>query len=178
MDKVTFLKFWNKKFPGTSPINYLFDQTLNNRWFRIHSLPESKRYAQNDTEYQIIFDRQNMLIADLIANNEKIKIVINFIEINSPLFEKYNLSNIGVFVDNEGETVYQSFIFEIKWQKNIINDVLKAIADDQIRAYIIGKNSLISPYDGGMNIYLKDTETRDYYKNKYKNWLSSREDGY
>jgi hypothetical protein len=178
MNKLEFDLFWQKKYPGTLPINNLFGLTLKNRWIRIHSLPESKRYAETEAEYSIIFERQNTIISDLIAYNEKIKVVINYIAIDSPFFAKYDLSNIGVFVDNEGETVYQSFIFEIKWQQNIINDVLKEIADDQLRAYIIGKNCLISPYDGGVDIYLKDKATRDLYKNKYKDWLSQRDDGY
>jgi hypothetical protein len=39
------------------------------------------------------------------------------------------------------------------------------------------KNVIVAPYDGGVDCILKDVETRDYFKNKYKAWLSKREDG-
>ncbi len=177
MNKDDFFDFWNKSYPETSPINYLFKLTLSDRWFRIHSLPESKRYANSDEDWRILLERQNTIIDDLIFQNTKIKVVVNFIEINNPLFKKYDFTNIGVLVDNKAERVYQSFLFETIWTMNSLNDMLKDIANDELRAYIIGDDCIISPYDGGMNLYLKDSETRDFYKNKYKKWLSLREDG-
>lgn len=177
MNKEEFSAFWSKKYNKMLPINYLFNETLGDYWFRIHSLPKSKRYAESDEEYGIIFHRQNSIIDDLIPQNVAIKIVINFIEIANSLFSRYDFCDIGVFVDNDRETVFQSFLIETKWQTNAHNDLLKDIADDNIRAFIIYDQYLISPYDGGMDVYLNNTQTRDFYKNKYKKWLSKRADG-
>jgi hypothetical protein len=177
MNKEEFFDFWNKNYPNTSPINYLFNLTSEDRWFRIHSLPESKRYANSDQEWKILLERQNTIINDFILQNTIIKVIINFIKIKNPLFKKYDFTNIGVLVDKEGERVFQSFLFETIWKTNSLNDVLKDIANDEIRGYIVVDDCIISPYDGGMNLYLKDTETRDFYKNKYRKWLSLREDG-
>ncbi len=57
--------------------------------------------------------------------------------------------------------------------------LLKEIAEYELRAYFISiaKECIIAPYDGGMDIILKDTATRDRYKLKYQEWLSLREDG-
>jgi hypothetical protein len=178
MNKKQFEDYWAKNYPETSPINYLFRTNLKDKWFRIHSLPNSKRYADTEEEYKMIADRQNTIIDDLIMPNAKIKVVINYIEISNPLFKKYDFVNLGVYVDKQGEAVFQSFLFGIKWNTNELDDLLKYIANDEMRAFIIGNNCLIAPYDGGMDIYLNDSETRDFYKNKYKEWLSIREDGY
>jgi hypothetical protein len=150
---------------------------LNRRWLRIHSLPESKRYAQTNEESDALLHRQNSVIDDLIEQKAEINVVINFIEIDSFLFRMFNFTNIGVVVDNKAETVFQSFIFETTWETNGLNPLLLEIADDILRAFIIGENCLIAPYDGGMDLIFKDTTTRDFYKLKYKNWLSAREDG-
>jgi len=59
------------------------------------------------------------------------------------------------------------------------NQILKAIADDEIRAMFIcpSRNCIISPYDGGVDIIVDSTKRRNELKEKYKNWLSEREDG-
>lgn len=36
---------------------------------------------------------------------------------------------------------------------------------------------IIAPYDGGVDIILKDVETKEYYLSKYCEWISDRVDG-
>jgi hypothetical protein len=175
--KETFLTYWNKHYPETPPINYFFKHRLQERWLRIHSLPYAKRYADTDEEWDILLHRQNTVLTDLIEDGAVIKIVVNFTEITNPLFNEFNFINIGVFVDREAETVFQSFLFETEWQINTLNLMLKMIAQDEMRAYIIAKDCLIAPYDGGMDLIFKDAHTRDLYKKQYQPWLSAREDG-
>jgi hypothetical protein len=177
MTKIDFYSFWNSRYPNFQPVSACFYKNMSTTWFRIHSLPESKRYADTQEEYEEIFFRQNTLLDDLIPQNTTIQIVINFISSHNSLFDIYDFENIGVIVDEEGETTYQSFVIEQEWKTNSINNILKEIADDNIRAFIIVPEALIAPYDGGMNLYLNDIETRDFYKKRYSSWLSKREDG-
>jgi hypothetical protein len=177
MNKEQFTEFWAKNYPETPPVNYYFKQKLHHRWFRIHSLPDAKRYAGTKEEFDLLLKRQNTVIDDLIPQNTTINVVINFIEIDSFLFSMYNMENIGVFIDRENETVFQSFCFETAWQTNGLNPLLIETADDNLRAFIIGPECLVAPYDGGMDIICNDVNTMYFYKNKYKAWLSKREDG-
>jgi hypothetical protein len=175
--KKSFLEYWNSLYPETPPINYFFKERLKKRWLRIHSLPQSKRYADTKEEWDILFHRQNTVIADLVGEDAAIKVVVNFIEIDNYLFKSFNFINIGVFTDMERETVFQSFLFEITWQENTLNPMLIMIAQEEMRAFIIGDNCLIAPYDGGMDVVFKDGYTKGLFKEKYKDWLSVREDG-
>jgi hypothetical protein len=175
MTKKEFARFWSKKYPQIKPLNLLFGKALHNSWLRIHSLPESKRYADSEDEWEILYSRQNTIINDLIPTDANIQLVINWIDKKHYLFQMYKLIDIGTIL--EDEIKYKSYLFETKWQTNKLNIFLNQIAEDQIRAFIIGNDCLISPYDGGVDIYYKDTETRDFYKLKYKEWLSKREDG-
>jgi hypothetical protein len=173
----SFMVFWNDNYPETPPVNYHFKHYLHSRWLRIHSLPGAKRYADSSSEWDILLQRQNTLIADFVAGGEPIKVVVNFIEIDNPLFNLFDFTNIGVFKDMEAETVFQSFLFEVNWQPGILNQMLTMIARDDMRAFIISSNCLIAPYDGGVDIIVQDTPARDACKIKYKEWLSPREDG-
>jgi hypothetical protein len=175
--KESFLGYWNSLYPETPPINYFFKERFKKRWLRIHSLPQSKRYADTKEEWDILLDRQNTVISDLIGEDAVIKVVINFIGIDNYLFKSFNFINIGVFTDMERETVFQSFLFETTWQKNTLNPLLIMIAQEEMRAFIIGDDCLIAPYDGGMDLIFKDGCTKGVFKEKYNDWLSAREDG-
>ena len=54
MTTENFKTYWYKTYPDSYPINYQLKTIFSNRWFRIHSLLDSKRYAENDDEYKII----------------------------------------------------------------------------------------------------------------------------
>jgi hypothetical protein len=175
--KEKFLTYWQSIYPESPPIASFFKRRLSERWARIHSLPESKRYADTKVEWNVLLDRQNSVIDSLVEQHAPVRIVINYIDIDCHLFLSFDLENIGVFVDEEGETVYQSFTFETTWQSHTLNPILMLIADGDLRAFIIAPDCLIAPYDGGVDVILKDTHRCWEFKQQFKDWLSKREDG-
>jgi hypothetical protein len=173
--KATFLAYWNQFYPETPPISHLFKHRLRTRWARIHSLPHAKRYAETKAEWDALQHRQNAVIDSLVPQTTPIRVVINSIEIDSFLFKSFNLENIGVFV--EDEMTFQSFQFETTWESHTLNPLLQMIAGDQMRAFFIAPDCLIAPYDGGMDIILKDPHTCWAFKRQFKHWVSTRPDG-
>ena len=188
----SFVKRWKKKFPESYPIGYELKWIYNKRWFRIHSLPESKRYAENEVEYQIIYKRQNQIIQDILGDNPKVILSFglytdditnsNYKEITEfGEFEKVDTLELHKInpEEYEDEYYYDVYIKEATWETNKRNDILKSIADDEIRMMIISfdKNRIINPYDGGMDIILESEIKRDIYKSKYKDWLSNHPEG-
>ena len=65
-----FQKYWRDNFSNCPPVSYLFKDRLNERWFRIHNLPQSKRYAENEKEMQKILRRQKILFNDVMREEE------------------------------------------------------------------------------------------------------------
>ncbi len=195
MTKEEFNTFWTTTYPKTIPISHLFKHDYSDRWFRIHSLPESKRYAESDEEWNILLTRQNEIIIDLFADNTKVFLVTGeynwgertiFITDEDEVFKPYNfvrLDNIYLFEINpdeyDKEDIYRLAFAETTWTLNSHDNLLKAIANDKTRAFFVSfdKNIIVAPYDGGVDFILKDNHTRDNYKEKYKQWLSEREDG-
>jgi hypothetical protein len=88
------------------------------------------------------------------------------------------LSQIDPEQYSEADTYRLAFTKTV-WGPNEHDDILKEIAVDSIRAFFVSfdKNIIVAPYDGGIDFVLKDSLTKENYKNKYKQWLSYREDG-
>ncbi|WP_116795545.1 hypothetical protein [Flavobacterium sp. 103] len=195
MTKEEFKTFWNLMYPNTIPISYLFKNNHSQKWFRIHSLPKSKRYPESENEWGILLERQNQIITDLFGENEKILLVTGeynwgerttFITDEEEVFKQYKflrLDNIDMFEYNSDDydkgEIYRPAFAEIIWNLNHYDKLLKEIAINNVSAFFVSivKNIIVVPYDGGIDFIFKDSQTRDSYKEKYKEWLSEREDG-
>ncbi len=184
MTKEEFYKCWILNYPQTPPISYLFRHNYSHRWFRIHSLPKSKRYADTDEEWKILLTRQNEIITELLGLDTPVLLVIEYEE---EIFESYSftlLDNIDLSKFNSEEydeiNAYKLAFTETIWKPNNHNKLLREIADDRMSAFFVSfeKNIIIAPYDGGVDFILKDILTRDFYKDKYRQYLSAREDGF
>ena len=189
--------FWASNFADTIPIQHYFKHDYADKWFRIHSLPESKRYADNEQELNILLNRQNKIATDLLGDNTNLLLVTGDYNYNSPndvhitkeesIFSSYSftiLENIDLHKlspdEYERGQTYRPAFSEIVWNSDRHNFLLKEIANDRVKAFFVSfdNKAIVAPYDGGIDIILKDTATRDIYKQKYKDWLSEREDGF
>lgn len=191
-----FNTFWTITYPDTIPIPHYFRHHYADRWFRIHSLPGSKRYANNKEEWNILLERQNKIITDLLGDNSGILLVTGsyfsegYQELH-PLEEADSVTNIS-FVslepidlnelspeEYEPGQVYKPMLSEQIWQSAKFDNLLKAIADDELRAFFVSVENecIVAPYDGGIDFILKDQHTKNLYKEIYREWLSARQDG-
>lgn len=53
------------------------------------------------------------------------------------------------------------------------------IANWELSAFFVALDGqvIIAPYDGGVDVILKDEPTRDACREKYRDWLSAHESG-
>ena len=192
MTEIEFIDYWDKEYPEAFPIGHELKWVYQDRWFRIHSLPESKRYAETEDEYKIILDRQNQLIEDLIGEGTEIAISFGLYTDDITNDSYKELTDFGEFrkvltidlqkerpKEHEDETYFDIYAMIDIWHKDNKNEILKAIADDEIRALFIcpSKHCIVAPYDGGVDIFVDSTTKRNELKAKYSDWLSEREDG-
>ncbi len=196
MTKEQFNTFWSSTYPGTIPISHYFKHDYADRWFRIHSLPESKRYAETEEEWEMLLHRQNTIITDLLGNSNFLLVTGDYswddhTELH-PLDEIKSIAEIPFVLldpidlhklrpeEYEPKQFYTPQFSEQTWQATKFDNLLKDIAKDRVRAFFISRenNCIVAPYDGGIDIVLKDIETRTNYEAKYKDWLSAREDGF
>lgn len=196
MTKEDFQILWNLNYPETVPISHLFKNDYSERWFRIHSLPESKRYAENEEDWETLISRQNEIMTDLFGLDTPILIVTGeynwgdnrpiHVTDEEEIFKPFSfvrLDNIQLNkIDAEQydePDIYRPAFAQTIWKTNYHDKLLREIANDNTRAFLISfdKNVIVAPYDGGVDFVLKDSSTKENYKNKYRQWLSEREDG-
>lgn len=196
MTKEQFEELWSIYYHNAVPISHLFKYQYVDRWFRIHSLPRSKRYADNPFEWETLLSRQNKIITDLLGDNADIVMIscdysllgdeIAYLTDVNVALKRYAFTRLEPIdlhqldPDNyEKDQIYRPAYSEIIWKPNAHNSVLKQIADDHIRAFFVSfhKNIIIAPYDGGMDFILKDSIARDKYKIRYSEWLPDSPNG-
>ncbi|MBW8201638.1 DUF3885 domain-containing protein [Flagellimonas abyssi] len=189
MTENEFIHYWNKEYPESLPINHELKWNYPDRWLRVHSLPESKRYADSMEEYKILLDRQNQLINDLIGEKSDVFISFGLYTSDQPKDNNEELTEFGGFLKvwtidlhKERPEEYEDemyFDIYVKWENGNRDEILTAIADDEIRAMFVSpsKKCVIAPYDGGVDLIVDSMEKRDSLRDKYKDWLSEREDG-
>lgn len=192
----SFAKMWASAFPDVLPLSHSLKHQCKDCWFRIHSLPESKRYAENAEEYEMILSRQNEVATDILGENTKAYIIAGEYdwEVNQAHVVQYddalkiydfcilNAIDLFKFDPNEYEEnqTYTPAFGETAWVPHKHDELLLEVAKDRSRAFFVSfeNNSIFAPYDGGADFLVRDRVARDYYKNKYKMYLSDREDGY
>ena len=198
MDVNNFRHYWQQYFSDCPPVSYLFKYNLADRWFRFHSLPESKRYAEDETEVAELLARQNTVLLDLIGtDNECVLVSGNYAD--SPLAE--NLESCPALaefqfqdfvklskqdfnpdeLESDEEPIYLSLLCGMhKLKRSSLDEVLLCVADEKIVNFFVvscERQRIFAPYDGGVDIILKDSKERDEFKAKYKDWLSHHPQG-
>jgi hypothetical protein len=196
MTKEEFNEFWAGRYYNSIPISHVFKRDYPERWLRIHSLPQAKRYAEDEIEWAILLGRQNRIISDIFGENLQVLLVTGIysdkMALESCVEKVHNALKPYVFtkleamdLSSRSSEFFEEGIFytpefaEVDWKVDRYDDLLKAIANDELRAFFVSpeKNVIIAPYDGGVDIILEDIETKEYCKSKYHQWLSARSDG-
>jgi hypothetical protein len=190
MKKENIESYWESNFPTCPPINYLLKIFYTDRWLRIHSLPDSKRYADTDTEWVTLFQTQNSILDDIFIEGEMIYLltgVYSNLEITFPdnnlsdnaalkAFDFSALEKVDLYAMTkdycEENTFYTPYCTEIFYKSSQYNDLLKSIANDEIRAFFLNpkSNIIFAPYDGGIDIIYSDKKTKDFYQTKYNHF--------
>lgn len=193
-----FRRFWQQYFSDCPPVSYLFKYNLADRWFRFHSLPESKRYAEDETEVAELLARQNTVLLDVIGtDNECVLVSGNYADApiaenleHCPALAEFQFQDFVKLskqdfnpdeLELDEEPLFLSlFCGTYKLKRNSLDEVLLCVANEQIVDFFVVSCELqriFAPYDGGVDVILKDTKERDEFKAKYKDWLSQHPQG-
>ena len=166
---------WHSFYGERFPIAYLLRPQIPDLWFRIHSLPESKRYAENEDETQEILRRHNTVAEKVLGISEQCMwFVPNY------AFQKYS-STFAEFSGNvfckyeDQDTKITLLAAQTVWRPHQFDAALRLVADDVVR-YVswmnIESGEIFAPYDGGADLFLNSTERRDEVRDLYSDWLS------
>lgn len=144
-------------------------------WFRIHSLPESKRYPGNEEEKNLVLSRHNELAEDVLGKEGEVFLYWHWVE----SFNGIAGTKTMKYEDEDIETTLYSA--EVgKWVPEKFNEIILAVANDELSQIIFlnkDTGSVYAPYDGGADIYIFDQAIKERLKLKYAKWAPARADG-
>jgi hypothetical protein len=182
-----FLGFWAQRFGVVPPLNWKLKGGLPDRWLRIHTLPDSKRYASAESEAAEIAERQVTTAKALFEDDTPVWLVTwrypppsAARELAQPN-EKVGvpLVEVGVIAgDVEDETI-AVLVARLRWSPSTSARLRRAIAEDEERAMWVHERTaeVFAPYDGGVDLIFSSAERRDQYRQRFSAWLSPRPDG-
>ncbi len=194
-----FYDHWHAHYGDCPPLGHVLRQRFPDRWMRIHSLPESQRYPASKGDWRILLERQNQLCSDLLGVGQEMMLVGgDFIDmaddghvfpgtfaghpmlvgLDWTLAWRVSLHRVAPEHYEPGIRLDVAFSAQV-WQSGRWDKVLRAIGKDEMRLLLVAVTGqiVVAPYDGGVDVILPDTASRDACRQRYQSLLSARADG-
>ncbi|MDT0344403.1 hypothetical protein RM590_17525 [Streptomyces sp. DSM 44938] len=147
---------------------------------RFHSLPGSKRYAGDETEYAIVLRRYNTVLHELFAGGDVY--VITTVWSPEPAVPDHRTGADHwhtVLVRDDPDPEFRAhahfFTARLPWRYGCVDDLLREVAGDRVGNVLVADTRLERvhhPYDGGADVLLRTAEERDRLRDRFAAWLS------
>ncbi|WP_254803011.1 hypothetical protein [Kitasatospora sp. SUK 42] len=186
MDREALTALWERRWPGCPPIGDELDERGRDQWVRFHSLPESKRYPDDEREYAIVLERHNTVLDELFAGAEVYVLTPRWTgRASAPRMRRDAKHWRSWLQTDDPEPEFRThchvFVERRRWLPGSLDWLLRRVADEQEAGVSITDTALrrlYHPYDGGADVYLTTTEERDRLKERHADWLSRHPGGW
>jgi hypothetical protein len=185
------LYWWQSEIGGIAPVGHALRQQFKDNWARFHSLPESKRYAEDESEYVEILRRHQAVGDAIFSAGETIYIYRSYAyekklhgkkkhQLVGRLFREsmVRLSiNPGLIEENDDDHYYVRALVT-KWTPDFFSPLIRQIADFKEFGVTIASpatRAIFCPYDGGIDLFTFSQKHTDF-EAKFSTWLSIRSD--
>ncbi|MES1176675.1 MAG: hypothetical protein ABUL62_20295 [Myxococcales bacterium] len=182
----------NAAFGGLPAVGHLLRSANSDRWLRVHSLPNSKRYAETDAEYDEILRRHNELALEILGPHGRAVLFLHAWGTAADLPAAFSGFGWATPLDLESTspTIYPSpeaddpdlvvAGFPILWSPGAWDSLLRDIANDRLPSVVVlnpATGEAYAPYDGGADLFLANSERVATLADRWASWLSERPDG-
>jgi len=187
-----FRSAWERHYPDCPPIGFMMPVGETEHWVRFHSLPGSRRTAENNSERRMLLGRQNRLADDVLGDGNACWLVQSCWEhpdgeqdISNPsdpfwACREYDLSFAFHFFDSDDDEAEEGVGWNVhagltQWRSGGFDTLLLAIADWQIAPTLwmsTSTGAVFAPYDGGVDLFLPDLTIVERLRRTHSDWLS------
>ena len=183
------LTSWRRRFPDCEPISHELRHAFPDRWVRSHSLPESKRYPDDEVEYATLLARHNTVLGSLTHAGQTLALLTTGYSGTAEPTRDDDLRELdpqalpwrSVPMPDFGPTTYwHVFASRHRWFPGGFDPIVRQVAADILANVMIVPLDcrwLLHPYDGGMDVILDSPATRDALKASFPDWLSDLASG-
>ncbi len=184
---------WNHRWPSCRPVGYELRNCARESWVRFHSLPEAKRYADNEVERTQLLRRHNVVLQELASavaepsellvltyswsSSREVTLRDDVAQFNAP--DAVHWKSVLLDADADGERWTHVHVSQVAWHLGALDELLLSVADDVTWADIAPADFewVYHPYDGGADVVSTSTSTVSALRSKYRDWLSPHDHG-
>lgn len=176
---------WCSSFGYSLPAAFLCREPLADRWLRIHSLPESKRYAETEFERNELLRRQNAVATYVLGEDTQCNLLITRFDESPEWSQSEELPLNGRVpkhvwsAEYEGDQL-QFFALPLVWKNNAFDELILAVADDRTGPVLVAdiqRRRIYAPYDGGADLFFSTPNEADVARAKFEGWPSTSASG-
>jgi hypothetical protein len=185
---------WDRCFPNCEPIGHRLRVAFPDRWVRFHSLPESKRYPEDEAEYAEVLARHSAIMDELARPSSQVVLVTTGYSESPEPSRSYPAvaafdpraawwRTVAMHRIEEGfdePSYWHLFATAQEWRPGVFDPLVRLVADDAVANVLVVAPDcrwVLHPYDGGMDVIAESPEARRLLRAKYAAWLSARADG-
>jgi hypothetical protein len=183
---------WTARFGDLAPVAHLMRAALPDRWLRIHSLPDSKRYPESEPEYSELLGRHNKVASEILGENSEAILFAHAWGTSADFrsaFAEFGWARGLGLVDastvilppaGDGESSIVIGECSIRWSAQTWNTLLRDVAAWRTTSMVIynpRSGEVYAPYDGGADIFVARTDRVAILKQKWSLWLSAHPGG-
>jgi hypothetical protein len=183
IDPIDDPEWFLRRYGSVQPIGWALRGAFPQRWFRIHSLSESKRYPEDESDWDSLIKRHRQVSNALIPPGAPCYLLTPWSCVKDDCFSGFVLRPAPMVPefhpDLEGAPTGGFLVSRFAWDFARFEPILRAVANWQTLACILSEDDLIAyaPYDGGADLFLPDSSSRDTMKQRFATYLSPRADG-
>jgi hypothetical protein len=170
-----------------APLGYLLRKKYPENWFRIHNLPNARRYPDNEDDINEIIKRYDLIFDEIMSDAVDVVGYLTIYEVDledmdNLWIEELSLKFLGqIDISEDGDEESYARVYKFSSSKSTFLKIILDVSDDCLYGKVIffceNNLNIISPYDGGTDIIINNSSKYEILKNKFKQWLSKRDDG-
>lgn len=191
LDLEALSALWERHWPAPQQ-DIPMRRAYPDRWVRFHSLPGSKRYPDDETEYGILLERHHTLLAELGPNDDELYVVTRewngdpeavtrMADLQRVDPDAQHWSSCVHDDDFPDDILYQhEYISRRPRNRQALDPLLRLVADEVIAGVTLAPLDLrwlYHPYDGGGDVFAPSAAVRDDLKAAHPDWLSMHPSG-
>ena len=165
---------WQAQFGAALPIGHQLRQALPQRWFRMHHLPESRRYPDTPADWAEALARHEAVASWLLGEATPVWCI----EVCT-VREAGERAWLRVPID-ASEWAYALRARQTKWRQGEHTAAIAAVLKEREGPRLwadLQRGCVYAPYPGGADLICTDTAQRAQGRVRFADWLSSQPSG-
>ncbi|WP_441316269.1 DUF3885 domain-containing protein [Epibacterium sp. Ofav1-8] len=181
-----FSQVWRRLFSETPPLGHVLRYDFSDYWTRFHALPESKRYADANHDWDTVLSRANTLTTECFGDHARVWVVTGYFADLMPkgngLPVRMSMTKAMNWIDESEDPSDQfeiTFFAKVHdWKPRSLDGLFGEIANDRERAVLFSENTqtVLAPYGGGFDIISLLPGKINELESRYRTWMSDRSD--